>query len=150
MILRSLTKQEVEAEPFRVWNAFMDVLTMEDYDDLSPEQRPAHLVFWYESEVQNGGHFQYFENRGTEQLAATVEALGLLGAICQQRILREAGERWLSRSRPRIQTAQEFCDTALEGEFESFDSCFHACSPTLHECLELYLERHQASFVRVT
>jgi Domain of unknown function (DUF4375) len=127
MILRSLTKQEVEAEPFRVWNAFVDVLTMEDYDDLSPEQRPAHLVYWYESEVQNGGHLQYFENRGTEHLAATVKALGSLGAICQQQVLRE---RWLSRSRRRIQTAQEFCDTGLEGEFESFDLRFHACSPT--------------------
>lgn len=52
MILRSLTKQEVEAEPYRVWNAFVDVLAMEDYGQLSPEQRPAHLVFWYESEVQ--------------------------------------------------------------------------------------------------
>jgi Domain of unknown function (DUF4375) len=131
MILRSLTKQEVEAEPFRVWNAFVDVLTMEDYDDLSPEQRPAHLVYWYESEVQNGGHLQYFENRGTEHLAATVKALGSLGAICQQQVLREAGERWLSRSHPRIQTAQEFCDTGLEGEFESFDLRFHAGSPTL-------------------
>ncbi len=55
---------------------------MEDYDDLSPEQRPAHLVYWYESEVQNGGHLQYFENRGTEHLAAAVKALGSLGAIC--------------------------------------------------------------------
>jgi hypothetical protein len=45
---------------------------------LSAEQRPAHLVFWYESEVQNGGHFQYFENRGTEHLAATIEALGFI------------------------------------------------------------------------
>jgi HrpA-like RNA helicase len=64
---------------------------MEDYDDLSPEQRPAHLVYWYESEVQNGGHLQYFENRGTEHLAAPVKALGSLGAMCQQQVLREAG-----------------------------------------------------------
>lgn len=65
MILRSFTKQEVDAEPFRFWNAFVNVLAMKDYDDLSPEQRPAHLVFCYESEVQNGGHFQYFVNHGT-------------------------------------------------------------------------------------
>jgi hypothetical protein len=141
MIRRSLTKQEVEAEPFRVWNAFVDVLAMEDFSNLSPEQRPAHLVFWYESEVQNGGHFQYFENRGTEHLAATVEALGLLGAACQRQVLREAGGRWLSRSRPRIETAEEFCQTALEGEFDSFDSRFHACSPALQQCLEAYLDR---------
>ncbi len=150
MILRSLTKREVEAEPYRVWNAYVGLLAMEEYERLEPEQRPAHLVFWYESEVQNGGHFQYFENRGTEHLAATVEALGLLGAACQQQVLREAGEQWLSRSPPRIQTAPEFCDTALQGEFDSFDSLFHACSPTLQRCLELYLERHQASFVSVT
>jgi hypothetical protein len=93
---------------------------------------------------------QYFENRGTEHLAATIEALGLLGAACQQQVLREAGERWLSRPRPDIETAEEFCDTALEGEFELFDSRFHACLPTLQECLESYLERHQAFFVSVT
>lgn len=148
MILRTLTKQE--AEPWQVWNAFVDLLAMEEFESLTPEQRPAHLVFWYESEVQNGGHFQYFENRGTELLAATVEALVLLGATCQQQVLREAGERWLSRSRPRVETAQEFCDTALEGEFDSFDSRFHACSPTLQQCLESHLEQHQASFVSVT
>jgi hypothetical protein len=150
MILRSLTTQEVEAEPYRVWNAYVNLLAMEQYEHLSPEQRPAHLVFWYEGEVQNGGHFQYFENRGTKHLPATIEALGLLGATCQQQVLREAGERWLSRPRPRIQTAQEFCDTALAGEFDSFDSRFHACSPTLNQCLESYLARHQASFVTVT
>ena len=49
-----------------------------------------------------------------------------------------------------VETAQEFCDTALEGEFESFDSRFHDCSPSLQECLEAYLERHQASFVSIT
>ena len=150
MIIRSLTKDEVEAEPFRVWNAFVNVLAMEECADLSPEQRPAHLVFWYENEVQNGGHFQYFENRGTEHLAATIEALGLLGSTCQQQVLREAGEAWLSRSRPRVQAAEEFCDTALEGEFEIFDSHFHACSPSLQQSLEAYLERHQSLFVSVT
>ncbi|MEK7780194.1 MAG: DUF4375 domain-containing protein, partial [Verrucomicrobiota bacterium] len=139
-----------ESEPFRIWNAFVDLLSMEDYSELSIEQRPAYLVFWYESEVQNGGHFQYFENRGTEQLVATVEALGLLGATYQQKILREAGELWLSRSRSHAQSTQEFCDAALQGEFESFDSRFHACSPNLQESLEAYLEQYQSSFVSVT
>jgi hypothetical protein len=150
MKTRTLTKQEVKAEPYRVWNAYVDLLAMEDFGELSPEQRPAHLVFWYESEVQNGGHFQYFENRGTEHLAATIEALGLLGATCQQQVLREAGELWLSRSRSRAKTVQEFCDTALEGEFESFDSRFHGCSPSLQQSLEAHLERHQGSFINIT
>ena len=150
MILRSLTKQEVEAWPFQIWNAFVDLLAMEDYHQLSPEQRPAHLVFWYENEVQNGGHFQYFENRGTEHLAATIDALGLLGATCQEQVLRESGKQWLNRSRPGVATAEEFCETALGDEFGTFDSRFYKCSPSLSDYLEEYLKRHQESFVRIT
>ena len=45
MKTRTLTKEEVEAEPFLVWNAYVDLLAREGYDDLSVEQRPAHLVF---------------------------------------------------------------------------------------------------------
>jgi hypothetical protein len=147
MKIRKLTKQEVESEPFPVWNAYVDLLAMEDYRDLSQVQRPAHLVFWYESEVQNGGHAQYFENRGAEYLAASIEALGLFGATCQQEVLRDAGEVFLSRPRSPIVTAEEFCATALEGDFSAFDARFYACSPTLQEWLETYLKLHQSSFV---
>jgi hypothetical protein len=69
MKTRTLTNGEVEREPYRVWNAYVDLLAVEDHRDLVPEQRAAYLVFWYESEVQNGGHLQYFENRGTVLLA---------------------------------------------------------------------------------
>jgi hypothetical protein len=71
MKTRRLTQQQVDAQPFRIWNAYVDLLAMEDYHDLVEQQRPAHLVFWYESEVQNGGHLQYFENR-----QETIDALG--------------------------------------------------------------------------
>jgi len=54
-------------------------------------------LFWYESEVQNGGHLQYFENCGTERLAETIAALGSLGAPCHQEVLREAGALWHER-----------------------------------------------------
>ena len=150
MITRLLSKAEIEAEPFRIWNAYVNLLAMEKYDHLSPKQRPAHLVFWYESEVQNGGHLQYFENRGTRHLKATIEALGKLEAICQQQVLREAGELWLSRSRPRVQTVREFRDKLDENEFETFDLRFHRCSPPLQQRLEEYLSRHLSSFISVT
>ncbi|MCL5279625.1 MAG: DMP19 family protein [Planctomycetes bacterium] len=149
MIVRTLTKHAVETEPWSVWNAYVNLLAMEDYRDLSPEQRPAHLVFWYEHEVQNGGHFQYFENLGTEHLAETISALELLRATGQQQILREASELWLSRSRPRIQTVEEFCAAELEREFNTLDSRFHLCTPALVDCLETYLNDHQSSFVRI-
>jgi hypothetical protein len=125
------------------------LLAVEDYRDLVPEQRAAYLVFWYESEVQNGGHLQHLENRGTVLLAATIKALGLLGAGCHQQLLREPGDVWLSRERQRIQIVEEYGKTGLEGELDTFDSRFHACSPTLQNCLEAHLKRHQSSFVIV-
>jgi hypothetical protein len=149
MPIRQLTKREVAAEPYRVWNAYVNLLGMEWYEDLAPEQRPAHLVFWYESEVQNGRHFQYFENRGTAHLSETVGALGRLGAACQQEVLRRAGELWLIRPRPRVETVQQFVASALEGEFSALDSRFHACSPSLQKCLETHLRDHQSAFVAV-
>jgi hypothetical protein len=147
--IRKLSKQEVDDEPFCVWNAYVNLLATEEYHELSAEQRPAHLVFWYESEVQNGGHLQFFENHGTERLAETIEALGLLGAVCHQQVLRDAGNLWLNHSRAQIQSAEEYCEIALEGEFDNFDSRFHACSPSLQQCLEGYLARHQSIFITI-
>lgn len=146
---RTLTKQQVEEAPHEVWNAFVDVLATEDYHDLSPEQRPAHLVFWYESEVQNGGHLQYFENRGGERLDETIAALKLLGASCQQRVLRDAARLWRSRPRPSIQSAENYCERALEGEFSALDTRFHACKPSLTNVLQEHLRRNQSLYVAI-
>ena len=150
MKTRLLAKREVVAEPFRVWNAYIDLLGMEDYHDLTPEQRPAHLVFWYESEVQNGGHLQYFENHGTKHLAETIESLGILGASCQQQILKQAGEQWRASEREPIQTTEEYCEVAFEGEFDDLDSRFYDCPCDLRQCLESFLDQHQSWFVTIT
>jgi Domain of unknown function (DUF4375) len=149
MKIRRITKREVDEHPYQVWNAFVDLLAMEKYNELAPQQRPAHLVFWYESEVQNGGHLQYFENRGTKYLNETIEALGVLGGSCHQKILQEAADLFLSRERPRIQTTEAYSAVALEGEFEGLNLRFGACSPSLFECLKAHLALHQSSFVVV-
>lgn len=149
MPIALLTKKEVEAYPFCVWNSFVNLLAQHSYDDLSPEQRPAHLVFWYESEVQNGGHLQYFENRGGEHLTETIAALGLIGASCQQHVLREAGTLFLSRRRNPINSVEEYVSVAMEDEFRVFDQRFGECSPSLVSCLERHLETHQSEFVMI-
>jgi hypothetical protein len=139
----------VEAEPVCVWNAFIELLAMNSYEDLSIEQRPAHLVFWYESEVQNGGHLQYFQNRGTRHLEETIGALGLLGASCHQQLLLAASELFLGRSRESIDTAEEYISVAMENEFREFDRRFGEFSPSLVSCLEIHLQKHPAVFVTI-
>lgn len=150
MKIRTLTKLAVEKEPYLVWNAFVDVLAVEKYEDLSEVQRAPHLVFWYESEVQNGGHLQYFENRKGGYLSETITALGILDANCQQKVLRDAADLFFSRQRAPIQTVEEYSSIALDEEFSELDSRFHECSPSLMERLEAYLQHHQSSFVIVS
>ena len=144
-----LTTQEVEADAFCVWNSFVNLLAEYSYEELSAEQRPAHLVFWYESEVQNGGHLQYFENRGIEHLAETIAALGLVGASCQQQLLQDASTLFFSHPRKPIDSVEEYVSIAMEDEFGSFDQRFGLCSPSLVSCLENYLETHQSMFVTI-
>lgn len=148
VMIRRLTKQEVEASSYRIWNEYVQII-ISDYDDLAPAQRPAHLVFRYENEVQNGGHLQFFENGGTERLQETIAALGVLRAHCQEAVLSEAGQLYLGRARSHARSVEEFVATALEGEFSQFDSRFHECSTPLQTHLEQYLDHNQDHFIQI-
>ncbi len=147
MKMRTLKAREVEQAPHLLWNSFVDLLAMERYEDLTEAQRPAHLVFWYESEVYNGGHLQYFENRRTKYLEETIAALRLLRAECQRSVLQDAIEQFRNRDRERIETPQDYSEIALQGEFDQFDSRLSACDPDLMKRLEEYFSLHQSSFV---
>lgn len=92
MILRTISKNLLVESPYEEWNAFIDLIATEDYENLNQIQRVANLCFWYDSEVQNGGHIQYFENKGTERVYETIKALKSLGASKQAYILGEASQ----------------------------------------------------------
>ena len=143
-----LASRDVEADSNLIWNEFIGVVAC-DYEELEARQRPAHLVFVYESEVQNGGHLQYFENAGTSRIQETVDALKLLDATCQALVLKEAAEVYAVPSREHPKTVEEYVAAALEEEFSSYDERFHECSPSLIECLQTHLHLHQDWFVCV-
>jgi len=139
---RSVARARVQEQPYLIWNAFIDLLAMEDYADLSPLQRKAHLVFWYDSEVQNGGHGQYFENRGVNRLAETVTALTDLGLPCQAQVLTRAVAA-LSASDPEA----DWMDALQDSFIDELDDEFIRCKPTVTEALEQHLERYKAEYV---
>src|SRR2546422_4928648 len=112
---RMISRSLVAEKPYVIWNEFVDVLAMSDYGELSMKQRPAHLVFWYHSEVENGGHMQYFENRGTGRVEETIAALHRLGAPSHATVLARAATQFRSRQRSRIRSVDEYVDTALAG-----------------------------------
>ena len=144
---RSLNRSAVNRASHLVWNAFIDLLAMENYEDLGPIQRVAHLAFWYDSEVRNGGHYQYFENPAGKRRHEAIEALLALGLHCQAAVLRQATVFWDSEDRKPPVSVDEFAENALEGEFAELDSTYYACSPTITDRLEAYLAEHQDEFV---
>ena len=144
---RTVDRQAAEAHPSLIWNAFVDLVSMEDYGSLSAVQRQGHLVFWYESEVQNGGHLQFFANRGTDLLEETVESLEASGLPCQATVLRRAASAWLAVERQPPESVEEYVEVALENELGTFDVAFHACSPSVFEALASHLDRHQDEYV---
>jgi hypothetical protein len=131
-------------EPHTLWNAFIDLIATEDYADLSPLQRKAHLVFWYESEVQNGGHGQYFENQGVDRLRETVDALHALGLSCQARVLARAVEVLSVAHRP-----ADWADSLSDEFVEELDAAFHNCAPGAMAALEEHLRAHEAEYVEI-
>jgi hypothetical protein len=142
-------KRTVEAgaagrEPHLIWNAFIDLIAIEDYGDLSPIQRKAHLVFWYESEVQNGGHGQYFENQGRLRLRETMSALVEMGLSCQAQVLARAADAF-----DRADAEADWADVLPSGLPEELDEAFHSCTPDVTKALQEHLAAHQTEYVDV-
>src|SRR3990170_6483975 len=112
---RNVSRRLVKEKPHVIWNEFVDILAMSKYDELSEKQRAAYLVFWYWNEVENGGHLQYFENKGTGRIEETIAALQFLGAICHSKVLARATAQFKSGPRSRIISVEEYVETALKG-----------------------------------
>lgn len=145
--LARVAKADLVNDPYAVWNAFVHLLATTEHSGLAPRQRPAHLAFWYDSEVQNGGHFQYFENRGLQLVPETIAALEYLGATPQASVLEEALAIASSRTWGEIQSAGEFVSGASESGLFRLDMTYCRCRPELIELLEAHLKQNPSWFV---
>jgi hypothetical protein len=115
---------------------------MEDYETLSALQRTAHLAFWYESEVENGGHGQYLENRGVDRLGETIQALEALGLPCHAGLVAQ-----IRQALPQNGEAVEWEEALSEDFLADLDEGFAACAPTITEGLQRHLEAHRAEYI---
>ena len=156
-IKRTLNHADIERRPELVWNAFVDLLAGEDYDDLSATQRVAHLAFWYDSEVQNGGHGQYFDNIGLAKAKETITALEAMELECQAAVLRtacEAAERQLAvpltaekQFRALLRWLMSSRAPQSPSPYQMVDEAYYRCSPTIVDALEAYLARYRSEFL---
>jgi len=144
---RLLRQSSFEEDPAAAWNAFLDVVAVHDPQMLDPSQISAGLAFMYDSEVQNGGHFQYFENHGLGLVSATIEALRVLGAISHAAILSEAGSVASEKDWGLISSPLRYVSEEAELDLTALDDRYHLCSPTLEEYLVRHLSEHPEWYI---
>jgi len=144
----SVSKTAAAADPYLVWNSFVN-LCFSGSAEYSPTQRIAHMAFLYDAEVQNGGHYQYFENGGLSAAKETILALDLLGAGSQKAILEGATQIYekINPSEETATTLEEFSEGALEGNYGESDSQYYQCKPPLEEHLKAWLDSHFTDFI---
>jgi hypothetical protein len=141
----ALTKAALGENSYEVWNAFIDLIATSFEHELTPLQRSAQLVFRYESEVQNGGHLQFFSNGTGEDADETIAALDALGASAQARVLDQAVARW--KAPPRPEFVSDYSQVESKHEFQDLDRAFSDCPSPLTEALERHLAEHEAEYV---
>jgi len=144
-----ISREDLSAGSHITWNAFVGFLASANYENLTEIQRAAFLVFCYESEVQNGGHMQYFENLGLNRLAETANALRTMHAECFADVLVNASRQRSSRNRVPIQSSAEYALQAQQEELSEFDSSFHKCKTELIKLLEQFMKKNLDSFIRI-
>jgi len=127
-----LSREAVAAAPHIRWNAFLDIISANPSSFPIGLRRQASLAFLYESEVQNGGHDQYFANTRGEHAQETVFALRALGDNCRAQILAQA------------HAASGGGTTEIPSRF---DDEFHRCKPELIEVLSQHLQAHESLYI---
>jgi hypothetical protein len=149
MVIKTLNKKAIQEDEYYIWNSFIELVVSESFEDLNDIQKSAYLCFWYDSEVMNGGHLQYFENRGTGQLTDTVAALAQIGANKQAELLEEAYKVYSANERKPIHTIQDYVDVAADDEFDGIDARFYESKPQIQEVLEKYVNEHVDQFFEI-
>ncbi|MFN7919325.1 MAG: DUF4375 domain-containing protein [Bryobacteraceae bacterium] len=145
-MIERIRRAELELDPNVLWNRFVALLARGDAESLDAVQWPAHLAFWYESEVQNGGHLQFFLNRPDNAPEMTVRALETLGAHSHACILARAVAIWRQSIRTAPASEQELVEMALLGEFDALDAEFYALASDLVQILEAHLRQNRAAY----
>lgn len=131
------------------WNAMINLCAMEPLDRLTPTQRIAALAFWYMSEVNNGGHFQYFVNKRGHPHQEVVHALESIGAHHSANVLRAALKRLGPTFPPsELRDAEHYLQVEEEVDLSEFDFAWgEAGNKEVNQCLESHLQAHEREFV---
>jgi len=121
------------------WNRFV-LRAIEEAPQIEAE-KPLYALFWYQTEVNNGGHLQYFLNvtePGEWHIA--VDAARSIGQDEVAANLAQSVALWESVDRTAPNSTEQFVDAALEDEFGHFDRKFYELEGPFRQAFENAIE----------
>ncbi len=113
----------------------------------SEPQRFANGVFWYQAEVNNGGHDQFYWNSTGIVWREALAGLEMLGLTEFATVLRASAQR-LGGEPPRDREARQAVLDGLEPRFDDLDERFYALEKArdLADCLTDWMRAHPDAF----
>ena len=132
----TIPKSELAADPSaRLW-----ALAIYLANHPETQERSEYLAFWlaysYDAEVLNGGHLQYFHNRGTKDVPQTLEALRTIGANEHAALLEGCWHKVQREPISHVQSLEEYSVLATDRSFIVEDSAYYALRPEILDLLE--------------
>jgi len=105
-----------------MWNKFIEEICFKDIGSLNEVQKNAVLCFWYDAEMNSGGHSGYFdcyENVNPNEL------INAINEIAYKEI------------------SDNFKRAIKKSDWEEEDDTFYEFQPALSECIMDYLEKNE-------
>jgi len=149
MIKRKISKDLIGKERGLIWNAYVDIVCMEEYDKLTEIQQVGKALFWYENEVENGGHLQYLFNRGIEELELTIKALKFVYHNDFIPLLEQAKKIYDNLDFSKVEDIESYVEMALDDHFGYCDEQFYQITPSLYSLQLSFLLDFQQEFIEI-
>ncbi len=121
------------SEKDKRWNRFIDEVT--GRDELSEIQRAAVLCFWYDAEMQSGGHSGYFDCYPETVPGELISAINLIG-------YKEIADNFQKALEEKER------DDGDEDGYETVDNAYYDFEPSLGELLMEFVENNKEEIFR--
>ena len=117
-------------EKTKRWNKFISEICSKELNELSEIQKNAVLCFWYDAEMESGGHSGYFDCYSDVIPEDLINAIKIIGTK---------------------EIADNFLDALRNGEtddYEEVDMKYYNFSPDLAFYLEEYVENNNGEIFK--
>ena len=114
-------KRNPNGDEYKLWNKFITEICTKDLDKLNEEQKNASLCFYYDREMNIGGHVCFFDQY---QKIKTKDMITALDEVTNRKFLTNF---------------EEAVEVGKEDNYEKTDRVYLRQSPCLTEYLEQYI-----------